>query len=114
MYFDSASFKISLEVRPQFGQILRCSQGSERTTGSKYFKHLREIALIVSPQIHDPAWSESLAGNTGKTLTDEPMPAMPGFRPWVGEINVQRTHRMRWQEIFKEIGRFDANSTQVG
>ena len=35
------------------------------------------------------------------------------LRPRIGEIDVQHRHRMRREQIFQEIGRFDTHAAQI-
>src|SRR5437667_12536253 len=78
--FYSSRLKIFLEVGAQLDQFRRCWHWPELRAGSKHFKHLLEIILIVGAQKDYPARREYLAGEAGETLVNQPVSPMFSLR----------------------------------
>ena len=69
---------------------------------------------MVGSEIDRPAERKRAPCDCRKPLIDEPVPPMASFGPRVREIKVQGGGRVVRDQVFEEIGAFEADPAQVG
>ena len=111
--FDSARVKFFFKIREQLRQSGRRFDLPKFRARLKNPGHLREIVVVVRAQINHATRGERGLGDFRKLFIDEPVFVVPFLRPRVREINVQRGHRLGWQQIGQKIRRLDAHAAQV-